>query len=95
MEKETKEKLDRMFPHFAGYDEIRLEMAELIDMVQNHELYTRKGIHYPRGWLLYGDPGTGKTRLVRDIVHYLNIPCVEISASQAVWKQRRRSSPRL
>ena len=38
MEKETKEKLDRMFPHFAGYDEIRLEMVELIDMVQNHEL---------------------------------------------------------
>ena len=88
MEKETKEKLDRMFPHFAGYDEIRLEMAELIDMVQNHELYARKGIHYPRGWLLYGDPGTGKTRLVRDIVRYLNIPCVEISASQAVWKKR-------
>ena len=87
MEKETREKINKMFPHFAGYDDIRLEMAQLIDLVQNHELYASKGVHNPRGWLLYGAPGTGKTRIVRDIAAYLNIPCIEISASDAVWKK--------
>lgn len=90
MEKETREKLNKMFPHFAGYDDIRLEMAQLIDLVQNHELYASKGVHNPRGWLLYGAPGTGKTRIVRDIAAYLNIPCIEISASDAVWKKIKK-----
>lgn len=87
MDKEIEEKLNQMFPHFAGYDDIRLEMAQLIDLVKNHDLYAKKVIHFPRGWLLYGDPGTGKTRLVKDIIDYLGIPHVEISASNAVWKK--------
>lgn len=76
-----------MFPLFVVYDDIRLEMVRLIDLVENRGLYAKKSIHFPRGWLLYGDPGTGKTRLVKDIIDYLGIPHVEISASNAVWKK--------
>ena len=79
MEKEIEEKLNQMFPHFAGYDDIRLEMAQLIDLVENRDLYAKKVIHFPRGWLLYGDPGTGKTRLVKDIIDHF------AESSIAIW----------
>ena len=78
------EKLDTIFPHVAGYDEIRKEAYQIIDILQNPELYKKRGAHCPRGWLLYGKPGTGKSCIVLDIAAYLNIPLIEISASDAI-----------
>lgn len=79
--------LRKMFPHIAGYNEIRQEASQIVDLFQNEKLYRDRGAHYPKGWLFYGVPGTGKTRLVMDIAEYLNIPLIEICASDAIERK--------
>ncbi len=80
-------KLDTIFPHIAGYDEIRKEAYQIIDILQNPDLYKKRGAHCPRGWLLYGKPGTGKSCMVRDMAAYLKIPLIEISSSDAIKRK--------
>ncbi len=82
------EVLDKVFPHIAGYNDIRREAYQIIDIFQNPDLYSAKGGHFPRGWLLYGEPGTGKSRIVRDMKEYLNVPFIEISESDAIENKR-------
>lgn len=79
--------LRKMFPHIVGYTEIRQEAAQIVDLFQNEKLYHDRGAHYPRGWIFYGKPGTGKSRLVLDIATYLSIPLIEISASDAIERK--------
>ncbi len=94
LKKNTKSKavstevLDKVFPHIAGYNDIRKEAYQIIDIFKNPELYSTKGGHFPRGWLLYGKPGTGKSRIVRDMKEYLNVPFIEISESDAIEHKR-------
>ncbi len=84
----TTEVLDKVFPHIAGYDDIRREAYQIIDIFNNPELYSAKGGHFPRGWLLYGKPGTGKSRIVQDMKEYLNVPFIEISEANAIENKR-------
>lgn len=86
-EKINETTLQKMFPHIAGYKEIREEAAQIVDLFQNEKLYLEKGAHYPKGWLFYGKPGTGKSRLAMDIAEYLDIPLIEISASDAIERK--------
>ena len=86
-EKMNETTLQKMFPHIAGYKEIREEAAQIVDLFQNEKLYLERGAHYPKGWLFYGKPGTGKSRLVMDIAEYLDIPLIEISASDAIERK--------
>ena len=51
------EVLDKVFPHIAGYDEIRREAYQIVDIFKNPGLYKERGGHCPKGWLLYGVPG--------------------------------------
>lgn len=81
------QELRKMFPHIAGCNEIREEAAQIVDFFENKEIYKKRGAHFPNGFLFYGVPGTGKSRLVMDIASYLNIPLIEISASDAVEKK--------
>ena len=76
--------MDTMFPHIAGYGAIKAEAAQIVDLLRNTDLYERHGAHCPRGWLFYGDPGMGKTRLIYDIASQLNVSLVEISSSHAI-----------
>ncbi len=80
-------KWGEMFPNIAGYDKIREECAQIIDIIQRKEEYIKVGARCPRGWLFYGDPGMGKTRIVKDIAHYVNYPIVEISSSDAIKRK--------
>ena len=78
------EDVNKMFPHIAGYEAIKEECAQAVDILNNTEEYTKKGAHVPRGWLFYGPSGVGKTRMIEDIAEYLKIPVIEISISDAI-----------
>ena len=67
------EVLDKVFPHIAGYDEIRREAYQIVDIFKNPDLYKERGGHCPKGWLLYGVPGTGKSRIVLDMRDYYDV----------------------
>lgn len=76
--------IDEVFPHIAGYEEVKNSLYQLVDMVKNPEIYQKRSAHLPSGWLLYGEPGNGKTRIVKDLIDYLKLPSYEISASAAI-----------
>lgn len=78
------EDINKMFPHIAGYEAIKEECAQAVDILNNTEEYTKKGAHVPRGWLFYGPSGVGKTRIIKDMADYLKIPVIEISISDAI-----------
>lgn len=78
------EDVNKMFPHIAGYEAIKEECAQAVDILNNTEEYTKNGAHVPRGWLFYGPSGVGKTRIIKDMADYLKIPVTEISISDAI-----------
>lgn len=78
------EDVNKMFPHIAGYEAIKEECAQAVDILNNTEEYTKDGARVPRGWLFYGPSGVGKTRIIKDMADYLKIPVIEISISDAI-----------
>ena len=76
-----------LFPHIAGYKNIKEEGKQIIEILSNPNEFISRGAYIPRGWFLYGDPGMGKTRFVKDIAEYLDYPIVEISSSEAIKRQ--------
>lgn len=78
------EDVNKIFPHIAGYEAIKEECAQAVDILNNTEEYTKNGAHVPRGWLFYGPSGVGKTRIIKDMADYLKIPVIEISISDAI-----------
>lgn len=53
------------FDKVIGYDSIKNELLQISDMLKNREIYERLGAKMPRGILLYGDPGLGKTLMAK------------------------------
>jgi cell division protease FtsH len=53
----------------AGVDEVRSELQEVVDFLQDPKRFARLGARVPRGILLYGPPGTGKTMLAKAVAH--------------------------
>jgi len=78
--------LKKMFPHIAGYQKIKEECAQIIDVLSRSEEYIKRGAHIPRNWFFYGRSGVGKTRIVKDISEYLGFPMIEVSDSDAISK---------
>ena len=76
-----------MFPNIAGYNKVREEASQIIDIIQRKEEYLKIGAHCPRGWFFYGDPGMGKTQIVKDIASYVDYPIIEISSSDAIKRK--------
>lgn len=76
-----------MFPNIAGYNKVREECAQIIDIIERKEEYLKVGARCPRGWFFYGEPGMGKTQIVKDIAAYVNYPIIEISSSDAIKRE--------
>ena len=72
------------FADVAGIDEAKAELTEIVDFLKNPERYPRLGGRIPRGVLLSGQPGTGKTLLAKAVAGEANVPFFSISASEFV-----------
>ena len=95
------------FDDVAGMDEAKAEVREIIEFLKNPQKFARLGGSIPRGVLLVGSPGTGKTLLARAIAGEAEVPFFSISGSDFVemfvgvgasrvrdlFKQARETSP--
>ena len=72
------------FADVAGVDEAKAELEEVIDFLRDPKKFTRLGGRIPKGLLLVGQPGTGKTLLARAIAGEADVPFLSISGSDFV-----------
>ncbi len=72
------------FADVAGIDEAKGELQEVIDFLKDPKKFTRLGGRIPKGLLLVGQPGTGKTLLARAIAGEADVPFLSISGSDFV-----------
>ena len=72
------------FNDIAGLKEAKEELGEIIDFLKNPDKYLKMGAKIPRGVLLMGLPGTGKTLLAKAISNEGNVPFFSISGSEFI-----------
>ncbi len=72
------------FDDVAGIDEAKAELFEIVDFLKNTKKYTALGAKIPKGILLTGPPGVGKTHLARAIAGEAGVPFFHISGSDFV-----------
>jgi ATP-dependent metalloprotease FtsH len=81
-DKDTNVKLN--FSDVAGLEEAKTEVMEIVDFLKNPKKYTQLGGKIPKGALLIGPPGTGKTMLAKAVAGEANVPFFSISGSDFV-----------
>ncbi|PIN05774.1 AAA+-type ATPase containing the peptidase M41 domain [Handroanthus impetiginosus] len=72
------------FADVAGVDEAKEELEEIVEFLRNPDRYIRLGARPPRGVLLVGLPGTGKTLLAKAVAGEADVPFISCSASEFV-----------
>ena len=72
------------FDDVAGEDEAKENLAEIVDYLHNPKKYTEAGASMPKGLLLVGPPGTGKTMLAKAVAGESGVPFFSISGSEFV-----------
>ena len=80
----TQEETKVTFADVAGVDEAKDELQEIVDFLSNPKKFTRLGGRIPKGVLLVGGPGTGKTLLARAVAGEAGVPFFSISGSDFV-----------
>lgn len=78
----TKSKIT--FDDVAGLDEEKHEMIEIVDFLKNPKRFYEMGAKIPRGVLLCGQPGTGKTLIAKAIAGQANVPFISMSGSEFI-----------
>lgn len=81
---ETERKTKVSFDDVAGLDEEKNELIEIVDFLKRPEKYTKMGARVPKGVLLYGKPGTGKTLIAKAIAGEANVPFISMSGSEFI-----------
>jgi len=77
-------KVETTFADVAGCDEVKDELIEIIAFLKNPERFQKLGGRIPKGVILYGEPGTGKTLLARAIAGEAKVPFFSASGSEFV-----------
>ena len=72
------------FEDVAGIDEVKEEVSEIVDFLKNPKKFQQLGGRIPKGVLLAGVPGTGKTLLAKAIAGEANVPFLSVSGSEFV-----------
>jgi len=72
------------FDDVAGMDEAKEDLVEIVDFLKHPKKYTKMGAKIPRGVVLVGNPGTGKTLLARAVAGEADVPFFSISGSEFV-----------
>lgn len=70
------------FDQVIGYEPIKEEMLQVCDMIRNPEAYRRMGAILPRGMILYGNPGLGKTLMAKAFIQESGLPVITIRKSK-------------
>ena len=78
------DKIKITFKDVAGIDEERQELEEIVDFLKNSEKYTKLGAKIPKGVLLVGAPGTGKTLMAKAVAGEAGVPFFSIYGSDFV-----------
>ncbi len=73
-----------MFKDVAGEDEAKESLSEIVDYMHDPDKYRKIGARMPKGILLVGPPGTGKTMLAKAVAGEANVPFFSISGSEFV-----------
>jgi cell division protease FtsH len=72
------------FEDVAGNEEAKESMKDLVDFLKNPEKYTQYGARMPKGVILYGEPGTGKTLLAKAVAGEAGVPFYAVSGSDFI-----------
>lgn len=72
------------FNNVAGNEEAKESVMDIVDFLKNPEKYSSYGARMPKGIILYGEPGTGKTLLAKAVAGEANVPFYAMSGSDFV-----------
>ena len=81
---EENKKTGVKFEDVAGLDEEKSELIEIVDFLKNPKDYLNMGAKIPKGILLYGKPGTGKTLIAKAIAGEAGVPFISMSGSEFI-----------
>ena len=81
---DTERKSKVTFDDIAGLDEEKEELKEIVEFLKKPKKFTEMGAKIPKGILLYGKPGTGKTLIAKAIAGEADVPFISMSGSEFI-----------